>query len=149
MTNLLRHLAARHAAFLFASALVLGVRQADARSWLREALSRDEAAICDQVALEVLMGARNADDFQRLEESLRAMRWLRVEPADWDAALAVQRALAEHGPGHQRSVRIPDLLIAAVGARHVVPVVHYDEGYDRIAAITGQPTRWILPRGSV
>jgi hypothetical protein len=27
-------------------------------------------------------------------------------------------------------------------------VAHYDEDYDRIAAITGQPTRWVLPRGT-
>jgi hypothetical protein len=30
-----------------------------------------------------------------------------------------------------------------------VVVLHYDEDYDRIAAITGQPTRWVAPRGSI
>jgi predicted nucleic acid-binding protein len=43
----------------------------------------------------------------------------------------------------------PDLIIAAVAERHGMGIVHYDEDYDRIAAITGQPTRWIAPRGSV
>jgi hypothetical protein len=28
-------------------------------------------------------------------------------------------------------------------------VLHYDEDFDRIAAITGQPTSWIVPRGSL
>ncbi len=28
-------------------------------------------------------------------------------------------------------------------------VLHYDADYDRIAAITGQPTEWVAPRGSL
>jgi hypothetical protein len=28
-------------------------------------------------------------------------------------------------------------------------VLHYDEDYDRIAAITGQEVRWLAPRGSL
>ena len=28
-------------------------------------------------------------------------------------------------------------------------VLHYDAGFDRIAAVTGQPTEWVVPRGSV
>jgi hypothetical protein len=30
-----------------------------------------------------------------------------------------------------------------------VDVLHYDADYDRIAAITGQPVRWVVRRGSV
>jgi hypothetical protein len=29
-----------------------------------------------------------------------------------------------------------------------VTLVHYDEDYDRIGALTGQPIRWIVPRGT-
>jgi hypothetical protein len=28
-------------------------------------------------------------------------------------------------------------------------VLHYDSDFDRIASITNQPTRWIVPRGTV
>jgi hypothetical protein len=28
-------------------------------------------------------------------------------------------------------------------------VLHYDDDYDRIAAVTGQPAQWVVPRGSV
>ena len=28
-------------------------------------------------------------------------------------------------------------------------LLHYDEDYDRIAEITGQPTRWLAPSGSL
>ena len=30
-----------------------------------------------------------------------------------------------------------------------VAILHYDEDYDRIAAITGQPTQWLAPAGSL
>jgi len=30
-----------------------------------------------------------------------------------------------------------------------MPVWHYDEDFDRIAAITGQPVQWLAPRGSL
>jgi predicted nucleic acid-binding protein len=42
-----------------------------------------------------------------------------------------------------------DLLISAIAAREGLSVVHYDEDYDRIAAVSGQPTRWIVPRGTI
>jgi predicted nucleic acid-binding protein len=46
-------------------------------------------------------------------------------------------------------VGLPDLLIAAVAERERVTVLHYDGGYDRIAQVTGQPVRWVVPRGTV
>ncbi len=129
------------------SALVLGVRDSRVRGWLADAMAKDELVLCDMVALEYLMGARSADDYARLELALAGFRWVETEPADWRRARDVHRDLAGQGAGHQRSVRIPDLLIAAVGQRVGLPVAHYDEDYDRIAALTGQPTRWVLPRG--
>lgn len=41
-----------------------------------------------------------------------------------------------------------DMLIAATAERHGVTVLHYDGDYDMIAAITGQPTRWVVPSGT-
>ena len=46
-------------------------------------------------------------------------------------------------------VGFPDLLIAAVAEREHVTVLHYDSDYDHIAAITGQPAQWVIPRGTV
>ena len=57
--------------------------------------------------------------------------------------------LAARGPLHHRQVKIPDLLIAAVAARNGLTVVHYDRDYEIIASVTGQPTRWAAPRGTV
>jgi predicted nucleic acid-binding protein len=62
-------------------------------------------------------------------------------------ALEVQTLLA--AAGQLRSVPIPDLLVAATAERHGVTALHYDEDYERIAALTAQPTEWVVPRGSV
>ena len=64
-----------------------------------------------------------------------------------ERALEVQGVLAESS--QHRSVSLPDLIVAACAERHGLTVLHYDSDYDRIAAVTGQPTQWVVPRGSV
>jgi predicted nucleic acid-binding protein len=64
-----------------------------------------------------------------------------------DRAVAVQDALAEQS--QQRGAKIADLLIAAAAEAAGLVVLHYDHGFDLIAEITGQPTEWILPAGTV
>ena len=100
------------------------------------------------VVVEYLNGARNLAEHDRFAWSLGAAQRLRTEPADWDRILEVHRLLAASGACHQRSVSVPDLIIAAVAERHGATLVHHDEDYERIAAITGQPVRWVVPRGS-
>jgi predicted nucleic acid-binding protein len=51
--------------------------------------------------------------------------------------------------GPSAFVKHPDLLIAAAAEAAGVTVLHYDEDYDRIAEITGQPTCWLAPTGSL
>lgn len=120
-----------------------------ALAWFATAVEEGRIAVCDQVALEVLFSTRDANDFRATEEALLACPWLSIEPADWDAARRVFRTLADQVPLHHRQVKIPDLLIAAVAARHEMTVVHYDADYELIANITGQRTRWAAPRGSL
>jgi len=43
----------------------------------------------------------------------------------------------------------PGLLVAAVAEREGVTLLHYDGDYHLIAEVTGQPVRWVVPRGSV
>jgi predicted nucleic acid-binding protein len=123
------------------SALILAAREQDAASALAEALGDDDVAITDAIRLEYLNGARNTREYDRFDAGLQAMRPIETVPHDWHRALAVHRSLAGLGPGHQRSVRIVDLVVAAVAERLAYPVVHVDEDYERIASITGQPTR--------
>jgi hypothetical protein len=51
--------------------------------------------------------------------------------------------------GHLRAAGVADLLIAACAEVHGAVVVHYDAEYDIISARTGQPTRWLVPGGTV
>jgi predicted nucleic acid-binding protein len=123
------------------SALILAAKHVGAADALREAIGGRGLAVTDIVVVEYLNGARNLAEYDRFACSLGAARRLRAEPEDWDRVLQVHRLLAASGPGHQRSVSVPDLVIAAVAERHGATLVHYDEDYDRIAALTGQPVR--------
>ena len=125
------------------SALILAARDRPIAAGLREALAGDEVAISEPILLEYLNGARSVPEYARFDETLRAARILETTADDWRRALQVHRLLAESGPGHQRSVRLMDLIIAAVAERHGYPVAHCDRDYDRIAGLTGQRTRWV------
>jgi predicted nucleic acid-binding protein len=48
-----------------------------------------------------------------------------------------------------RALPLPDLIVAACAEAAGLTVLHDDADYDRIAKITGQAVRWVLPRGSV
>ena len=81
---------------------------------------------------------------QRVRWLLRGFDWLGMPDEVWDRAIDVQ-IQAVH-KGKHRALSMADLLIAAT-ARHGATVLHYDSGYDMIAAITGQPTAWVVPAG--
>ena len=128
--------------------LILARRDERVRSWLAGAAIRNDVALCDQVVLEYLRGARNGAEFALFEEVLGAFPLLRVEPQDWERARTTYRSLAGVSGGYQQSVPIADAIIAAVAQRNDVVLVHYDEDFDRIANVTGQPHQWVVPRGS-
>ena len=131
------------------SALILAARHAEAAEALREAIAASSLAVTEMVMVEYLNGARNLAEYDRFAWALGAAERLRTEPGDWDRVLEVHRLLAASGPGHQRSVSVPDLIVAAVAERHGATLVHYDGDYDRIAELTGQPVKWVVARGSI
>jgi predicted nucleic acid-binding protein len=114
-----------------------------------EAVVEGEIATCDTVRLELLHSARNVDEFRLTRGDLAYLTDCPVSKAQWERALDVYEQLAAAGGKHQRSVKHPDLLIAAAAEAAGLRVLHYDEDFDRIAAVTGQPTRWLAPRGSL
>jgi predicted nucleic acid-binding protein len=130
------------------SVLILGERNPTVRAWLEPRLHADGIAICDFVAMEYLMGARNGQHYDEIRDALEACVRVSIEPVDWHRAFEIQRRLAHETGGGQRAVKIPDLLIAASAERAGHPLVHYDADFDRIAALTGQPTSWVVPAGT-
>jgi predicted nucleic acid-binding protein len=108
-----------------------------------------DIATCDMVRLELLHSARNASEFRTLREDLEALPDCPIGKIEWERALEVYERLAQEGGLHHRAVRHPDLLIAAAAEAAGVALLHYDEDYERISAITAQEVHWIAPRGSL
>jgi predicted nucleic acid-binding protein len=106
-----------------------------------------QVATCGMVELELLYSSRGPDDYARRRRQLcDGFESLSMPDEVWQRALQVQGELARTSA--HRGVALPDLVIAATAERHGVPVLHYDHDYDLIASITGQPVRWIVPRGT-
>lgn len=119
------------------------------RDWFGAAVEAGEIAACDMIALELLHSARNPAEFALIEDGLRGMPWVEPDVGDWSRAREVYRELGSHAGMMQRSVKHPDLLIAAAAERAGLTLVHYDADYDAIAEITRQAVRWAAPRGSL
>jgi predicted nucleic acid-binding protein len=105
-------------------------------------------ATCGVVEFELGWATRTSAEFDRLRADRNlGYEWLPTLDEDWQRALDIQAELWRLGK--VRAVGFPDLLIAAVAERERVTIVHYDSDYEHIAAVTGQPVRWVVPRGSV
>ncbi|MFP5486674.1 MAG: PIN domain-containing protein, partial [Acidimicrobiia bacterium] len=111
-----------------------------------EHLDGDGLARTSMTDLEIGFSARSADEWDRLVAALAAFRRIDVEAHHFDRARQVQRRLAADG---LRGRKVPDLLIAAVAEATSLIVLHYDADFDHIATVTGQPTQWIVERGSI
>lgn len=121
--------------------------RAEVQQALDPLLSMGEVATCGVIDLEVLYSASSRSGYRATAEALRTMPRAPLDEECVERALAVQASLAERS--QHRAVNLPDLLIAACAERAGLVVLHYDADFDRIAAVTGQPTRWVVPRGSV
>ena len=119
------------------------------REWFDDAVVDGEIAICDMVRLELLHSVRDVDEFRALSEDLDGLPQLPLGEAEWTRALWGYERLADQGRGFHRTVKHQDLLIAAVAEEAGVTLVHYDQDYDAIGRVTGQPTRWLAPKGSL
>lgn len=105
-------------------------------------------ATCGVLEFELGWATRTADEFDEVRADRQAgYEWLAIHDEDWHRALHVQGALWRGG--QIRAVGFPDVLIAAVAERERVTILHYDSDYDLIAKVTGQPTQWVVPRGTI
>jgi predicted nucleic acid-binding protein len=122
---------------------------AEVRDEWAEALRRRQLATCPVVRLELLYSTQSGDDFDRWTASLVSLRDLPVTRVVTDLAEGALRTLAHRHPLYHRSVRLPDLLIAACAADAGTGVLHYDEDFDRLAEVLSFESRWLAPRGSL
>ncbi|MFG2879540.1 PIN domain nuclease [Streptomyces sp. NPDC048337] len=103
-------------------------------------------ALCGAIELEVLYSVRGKAEAEEVHEELRGFDWLTTPDEAWDRAKEVQAQLIDRGTW--KAVSVVDLIIAATAERHGATVLHYDGDYDMIAEVTGQPMRWVVPRGT-
>jgi predicted nucleic acid-binding protein len=129
------------------SALTRSDTRPEVRGVIEPLLLAGRIATCGIVDLELLYSAPSPAIYQDLAEVLRAMPRVPITDVVVDRALEVQALLA--GRSQHRSVSLPDLLVAACAEVAGLTVLHYDTDYERIATLTGQPTQWVVPRGSV
>lgn len=101
---------------------------------------------CQIVVLEVLRGTAKHQYAAKRSALEAAYPELEMTKDVHERALAVQALLADSSK-HQ-GVKIPHLLIAACAEVHGATVLHYHADYDTIAAVTSQPTVWVVPPGT-
>jgi predicted nucleic acid-binding protein len=105
-------------------------------------------ATCGVIEFELGWATRGSAELDQVRADRDAgYEWLATLDEDWRRALDVQASLWRSG--RMRAVGLPDLLIAALAERERVIVLHYDGDYELIAQVTGQPTQWVVPRGTV
>lgn len=96
--------------------------------------------------LEIGFSARNAAEWDQLDSALTAFALVETTARHVQRARAVQRLLASTS---QRGRKIPDLLVAAAAEEAGLIILHYDTDFDLIAAVTGQPSLWVAPSGTI
>jgi predicted nucleic acid-binding protein len=106
------------------------------------------AATCITVDLEAGYSGRDLTDVQTIAQRRRSLYvGLPISEVIADRARDVQVRMAARG--HHRAAGVIDLLTAAVAEHHGAVILHYDADFEHIAATTGQPHTWVIPRGSI
>lgn len=101
---------------------------------------------CRVIDLELVFSARKTD-VSKLAAGRRTFPQAPVTPLVMERALAVAELLAERG--QHRGAKPADLIIAAAAEAQDLTLLHYDDDYDRIAAVTSQKATWVAERGSL
>lgn len=94
----------------------------------------DQVAMCEPVAMEILSGASDDNTYAKLERLVNGLPSLTIDGSiDFRVAAQTYRGACRAG---QTIRSINDCLIAAVAIRHDVRIVHRDNDFDVIAAMT-------------
>lgn len=115
----------------------------DASAWFRQRdpsvlphfeATRDAGllASCPVAALEILVGARNEEDFAALSAALASLPQAPVTASACAAALGASAEL-----GGSRRLPAADYLIAAAAAERGFGVLHEDRHFDTLARVLG------------
>jgi predicted nucleic acid-binding protein len=136
------------ATWLIDKSVLVRLSKPEVRAVMLPRLQAGRVAITVATELEVGFSARSVKDYETMRRTmLDHLIDVFMTPQSERRARQVQLELLRRG--QHRAVSIPDLLVAAVAEIERLTVLHYDADFDLVASITGQPTEWVLPRGSV
>jgi predicted nucleic acid-binding protein len=94
----------------------------------------DQVAMCEPVAMEILSGVNDDVTYAKLERLVNGLPSLSIDSStDFRSAAQIYRAARRAG----RTIRsINDCLIAAVAIHHQARIVHQDNDFEIIGAMT-------------
>ncbi|HEV3311688.1 MAG TPA: PIN domain nuclease [Chloroflexota bacterium] len=96
--------------------------------------------------LEPGFSARSADEWNTQMEAVRVFELVETTVGHMRRGRQVQRLPAgRHHPGR----KLPKLLIAAAAEVRNLVESRYCADFDKIAAVTSQPTEWVVLAGSI
>ena len=106
------------------------------------------AATCVTVDVEAAYSGRDHADVRLIAQRRKELYVvLPISEVMADRVRDIQVRMAARG--HHRAAGVIDLLTAAVAEHHGAVILHYDADFEHIAATTGQPHAWIVPRGTL
>jgi predicted nucleic acid-binding protein len=123
------------------------IGQPDVAARLGPLIESGLVARCTPTDLEAGFSSTSPASHAAMRQERAAWPFVAMHQGVLDRTVDVQDALAARS--QQRGAKIADLLIAAAAEAAGLVVLHYDHDFDLIAGVTGQPTEWIVPAGSV
>lgn len=133
--------------FLVDTSAIARIASAKVRGELTRLGKLGLLATCTTVDLEVHYSARDPLEYRTILARRRVgFTELPLVAEIGDRARAVQLELSK--TNQHRAAGVVDLITAGTAERYGATVLHYDSDFDHIAAVSGQPTRWVVPRGS-
>ena len=109
-------------------------------------IAEGKIALCAPVAFELGFSARSAADHDVIMSRIVAFESVPTTEGDHRRAIELQGLLAERG--QHRALSLVDALVAAIAESRGLTVLHYDADFDAVSEVTGQPTEWVVERGS-
>ncbi len=113
---------------------------------MRGLTAQSQVAVCAPVVFELGRAARSPREYLHQMSDLGEYEMAPVTQGDHQRALAVQQALASNS--RHRGVSVVDAMVAAVAETRKLVVLHYDSDFELISEVTGQPTEWVVERGT-
>lgn len=134
--------------YLIDTSALARVRHEAVRNIVAGLIASKLAATAVTVDLEAGYSGRDLADVKAIAD-LRRRKYVVLTVSETIAQRAREVQVQMAARGHHRAAGVIDLLTAAIAEHHRAVIMHYDADFEHISAVTGQPQRWIVPRGSI